>query len=107
MFEIFVILTFINKSINMCMAVPLDIYLQNVHFVVGIFDGGARDPNQMNYLNQGTLITQKIVLTPSVNVLGYNLKIISYYLIAVDNFCRDFLHFFIFICLHQSECEFK
>ncbi|XP_057322131.1 uncharacterized protein LOC130665667 [Microplitis mediator] len=79
MFEIFVILTFINKSINMCVAVPLDIYLQDVHFVVGIFDGGARDPNQMNYLNQGVLITQKIVLTPSVNVLGKkNLRVRVY-----------------------------
>ncbi|XP_053598769.1 uncharacterized protein LOC128668970 [Microplitis demolitor] len=79
LFKIFIAVIFINKSINICLAEPPDIYLNNVDFVVGIFEANSVNSGRLTYLNQGVLISKRLVLTTSVYVLWKNnLKVRTY-----------------------------
>ncbi|XP_057320405.1 uncharacterized protein LOC130664483 [Microplitis mediator] len=66
--NIFIAVVFINKSINMCLAEPPDIHLDNVNFVVGIFEDNPVDPGRLNYVGQGVMVHHRSVLTASINL---------------------------------------
>ncbi|XP_057320404.1 uncharacterized protein LOC130664482 [Microplitis mediator] len=66
--KISIAVVFINKLINICLAEPPDIHLDNVNFVVGIFEDNPVDPGRLKYLGQGVLVNHKTVLTASINL---------------------------------------
>ncbi|XP_057320406.1 uncharacterized protein LOC130664484 [Microplitis mediator] len=79
LFKFFVVVMLMHKSINICLAESPDIYINDVDFVVGIFEDSPGNPGRLKYLNQGVLIRRRLVLTTSVYVLWKrNLKVRTY-----------------------------